>query len=197
MTGKQSRQERKQARENKRKEKSVRLAAAFIESEPASTPKILFIPDTEKIPIIGPVIGSLEVPKQPSMNATGSRFGLQMTWCARHADRAGDWSWGESRCWTDQEWGQPLLSGMNNLEGLDWREIQNMSSDSGHLMHHDHDITQLCDDAVGRWLELKYDQFETIFRFRLGNTKRAWGIELHGHFYLIWYERYHNIYPVE
>lgn len=172
MAGKQSRQERKQAKENKRKEKSVRLAAAFIESEPASTPKIAYIPDTEKIPIIGPVIGSLEVPKQPSANATGSRFGLLMTWCARHADRDGDWGWGESRGWTEQEWAQPLLSSMNNLEGLDWREIQNMSSDSGHLMHHDHDITQLCDGAVGRWLELKYDQFETIFRFRLNSCSK-------------------------
>ncbi|EOC0419294.1 hypothetical protein ACI0Z1_004175 [Cronobacter malonaticus] len=201
MTNKLSRQERKQARTERKKEKAVRLASAHREAIISNTPKIERLPDLQKIPIIGSALGSLEVPKQPITKVSGSRHGLLMTWCARHADCDGHWSWRagdallEPRKWTTEEWEDPITLNMNNLEGLDWAEIQRMVSESGHLMHHGHEITDLCDDAVRRWLELGYEQFESIFRFRLGATKRAWGIELNGHFYLIWYERKHQIYP--
>lgn len=201
MTKKLTREERKQARADKKKIKSVRLAA-HQESLISTTPKIAFLPDLQKTPIIGSAIGSLEVPKQPVTNHTGSRYGLKMTWCARHADCIGHWSWRsgdelhEPRAWGGDEWLDPITHNMNHLEGMDWSEIENMISDSGLRMHHGHDITDLCNDAIDRWLSLGYEQFETIFRFRLGNTKRAWGIELQGHFYLIWYEREHNIFPV-
>ncbi|MNN86263.1 hypothetical protein D3C81_2036640 [compost metagenome] len=83
---------------------------------------------------------------------------------------------------------------MNALEQLPWEEIQKQTSDTSHLLHHDHQIVDLCDDAQLRWLELGYEQFDVIFRFRLGNTKRAWGLVVQAHFYLIWWERYHKIF---
>lgn len=202
MTKKLKREERKQAKADKKKKKSVRLANAHQESFISTTPKIAILPDLQKTPIIGSAIGSLEVPKQPITNHTGSRYGLMMTWCARHADCEGHWGWRsgddlkEPRAWGGDEWLDPITSNMNHLEGMDWAEIENMISDSGLRMHHGHDITDLCNDAIERWFSLGYEQFETIFRFRLGSTKRAWGIELQGHFYLIWYERQHNIFPV-
>ncbi|WP_294900572.1 hypothetical protein [Tatumella sp. UBA2305] len=202
MNQKLTREERKQAKADKKKLKSVRLAASHQELYVSNTPKIEFLPDTGKTPIIGSTLGSLEVPKQPISNHSGSRYGLKMTWCARSADCDGSWSWRcgddltEPRKWSDEEWLDPITSNLNNLEGLDWAEIQRMVSDTSHLMHHDHNIGDLCDEAIQRWFDLELDEFETIFRFRLGNKKRAWGIELRGHFYLIWYERDHKIYPV-
>lgn len=196
MSGKQTRQERKQAKADRKKEKAVRLSATFQEVMDNNKPKIEFIPDLQKKPIIGSSFGMLEVPKQPLSNESGSRFGHLMTWCARHADCEGNWEWNEARQWSEDEWEDPIVSGMNSLQGLDWHEIQKMASGERHLMHHDHDIFDLCDDAIDRWMCLGYEQFDTIFRFRLGNTKRAWGIELQGHFYLIWYERHHKIYVV-
>lgn len=196
MAGKLTRQERKLAKADKKKEKAVRLAASFQDLLDNSKPKIEFIPDLQKMPIIGASFGALDVPKQPVSNESGSRFGHLMTWCARLADSEGVWVWGESRQWSEEEWADPIIPGMNSLQGLDWHEIQKMASGERHLMHHDHDITDLCDEAVERWIDLGYEQFDTIFRFRLGNTRRAWGIELMGHFYLIWYERHHKIYLV-
>ncbi len=193
---KKSRAERKLAKNAQRAVKSIRLKEAFIDENLDSTPKIAVIPDIHKVPQTDLSIGDLEIPKQPKSFHNGSRFGFCMSWCARSSDCEGEWSWGEQRQWNDSEWTDDILMSMNHLEGLDWKEIQSMSSDTGHLMHHDHDILDLCDDAVQRWVELELDQFETVFRFRLGNKKRAWGIEKGGHFYLIWWERNHRIYPV-
>lgn len=202
MNKKLIRDERKQAKADKKKQKSVRLAAAHQELYVSNTPKLEILPDLQKTPIIGSSLGSLDVPKQPIANHTGSRYGLRMTWCARHADCNGHWDWRagdvlqEPRAWNEDEWLDPIKHNMNHLEGMDWSEIESMISDSGLRMHHGHDIDDLCHDAISRWLDLGYAEFETLFRFRLGNKKRAWGIELQGHFYLIWYERDHNIYPV-
>ncbi|CQH46010.1 TPA: hypothetical protein ACPZMC_003233 [Yersinia enterocolitica] len=195
MDTRPTRQERKQTKIEKRREKSVRLAASFVRDIP-QVPKIDFIPDLNKFPIVDAPFGSLDIPKQAKTNTNGSRFGYQMSWCARHADCDDLWQWGEPRQWSDQEWKEIVLSGMNSMQGLDWKEIQKMTSDTNHLMHHPHDVSDLCDEAVERWINLKLEQFDTVFRFRLGNTRRAWGIELQGHFYLIWYERHHNIYTV-
>lgn len=192
---KEVRDNRKQKRKLKRKQKSIKLVKAFVEEDTSSVPKIQCLPDVQKRPITDAQLGKLQVPKQPKAKHNGSRFGYKMTWCARLADLEEHWSWGEARGWTDTEWKLEILSGLDSLEQLDWSEIQRMNSDTGHLMHHDHDISTLCDEAVARWLELEYDQFDTVFRFRLGNLKRAWGIEVQGHFYLIWYERHHKIYP--
>ena len=66
-------------------------------------------------------------------------------------------------------------------------------------MHHGHELTDLHDEAQERWLlELDLDEFsDNIFRFRLGNTQRAWGYILQAHFFLVWYERNHIIYTVD
>lgn len=195
MSNRDDRARRKLEREQRRKEKSVKFAESFIEANISSTPKVQCLPDFEKKPSTDAQFGSLQVPKQPKTTHDGSRFGYKMTWCARVADLNGQWSWRESREWTSDEWSTDISNGLNNLENLDWSEIQKMNSDTGHLMHHDQEVTTLCDEAVERWIELEYDQFDTVFRFRLGNRKRAWGIENQGHFYLIWYERNHQIYP--
>lgn len=196
MNKKLEREERKLAKKVKKREKSVKFRSEFIENNADQQPKIIFLPNIEKLPKVDANLDKLDTPKQPKINQNGSRFGYKMTWCARIADQHNTWSWGESRQWTQEEWDGLISKGMNSLEGLDWSELQAMTSDSMHLMHHDHDIDDLCNEAVERWLELELDQFDCPFRFRLGNTKRVWGIELHGHFYLVWYERDHNIYPV-
>lgn len=197
MNKRREREERKLAREQKKREKSVKLRSDFIEQNIEQTPKILYLPDIEKLPKLDANLQDLDTPKQPKSNHNGSRFGYKMTWCARIADLEGAWSWGENRQWSDDEWKDQITQGLNSLEGLDWSELQSMTSDSMHLMHHSHDINDLCNEAVERWLERDLEQFDSPFRFRLGNKKRAWGVELHGHFYLVWYEREHNIYPVD
>ncbi|EHH1221461.1 hypothetical protein V9789_003448 [Vibrio vulnificus] len=196
MSKKEAREAKKIAKKAKQKQKAVKLVEALVLENLTGAPKIQFMPDIAKMPLTQASLEDLDVPKQPKTNVNGSRFGYQMTWCARKADLTGQWVWGEERNWSEQEWTNVICATMNSLQGADWSEIQKMTSDKGHLMHHEHDISDLCDAAVERWIELELEQFDTPFRFRLGNKKRAWGIELQGHFYMIWYEREHKIYPV-
>ncbi|MDH8602347.1 hypothetical protein QIH38_27595, partial [Klebsiella pneumoniae] len=65
MSRKDIRLERKSAKAEKRREKSVRLAASFQNLAVKNQPKVAFLPDLEKIPIIGSSFGTLDVPKQP------------------------------------------------------------------------------------------------------------------------------------
>lgn len=195
MSRKERRAERKAAKEAKQQEKSIRLKENIIET--ANTPRIAVLPDIDKQPQTALSIQDLDVPKQPKANYSGSRHGHMMTWCARISDQDGEWSWSESRDWTGKEWSNEIMKPLNSMEGQEWLELQNMSSDTGHLMHHDHEVADLCREAQDRWIELNYEEFDTVFRFRTGNLKRAWGIEQMGHFYLIWYERNHNIYPTD
>lgn len=196
MSRKERRAQRKAEQDKKKKAKAVKFAEAVMEDGKQAGPKkVEVLPDDEKLPLTEAKFGTLEVPKQAVSLVDGARFGYEMTWCARHADRDGHWSWGEARQWSEQEWCEEIKSTLNGLEKLDWKEIQCMTSDSSHLMHHDQAVSSLCSEAQQRWLDLNLEQFDVSFRFRMGNRKRAWGIELQGHFFLIWYEREHKIYP--
>ncbi|WP_368224131.1 hypothetical protein [Aeromonas sp. s4] len=197
LSKKAEREQRKQEKADRKREKSVRLQQAYIAEDFVKRPKFIPLPDIEKMPQTAADMVNLNVPKQPRTSQSGSRFGLLMSWCARCADQHGTWSWGQSRAWTADEWENVIKLGMNGLEGNDWGAIQQMTSDTGHLMHHDHDISDLCDEAIRRWLDLGFEQFDTPFRFRLGNLPRVWGIVLQGHFYMVWWDRQHRIYPVQ
>ncbi len=64
-------------------------------------------------------------------------------------------------------------------------------------MHHEQLVGTLVDEAQSRWLELGLEEFDTAFRFRLGNTKRFWGFIVEGHFFGVWWERCHRLYPTK
>jgi len=128
----------------------------------------------------------------------GSRFGSQMTWCISKADRQDRWSWGEMREWTAQEWNHVIHPPFLQFSQLTWQEIDNFSSDTGHKMHHGHEVGDLICEAQARWRQLDLEQYDSVFRFRLGGQKRrAWGFIVQAHFHFVWWDREHSIYPTE
>ena len=126
----------------------------------------------------------------------GSRFGARMTYCVTKKDHEAYWSWAEPRAWTVEEWSNEISPSLNSFSRLTWGEIDGFSSESGHKMHHGHEIHQLVEEAQQRWLSLGLEQFDTVFRFRMGGTKRAWGYVVQAHFHMVWWDRNHSIYPV-
>jgi len=49
------------------------------------------------------------------------------------------------------------------------------------------------DKPKDRWRELDLEQFESIFRFRLGDQKRrTWGFIVQAHFHMVWWDRNHS-----
>jgi hypothetical protein len=108
-------------------------------------------------------------------------------------EHSGDWSWqlGEEDL-------HEIVRFLRDMERLTWTEIyaQLTSSKRGsHRKHHQMPVTQLCGDAQRRLEELRLDDFDELFRFRLGNTRRLWGIIDDDVFYPVWWDANHKVYP--
>lgn len=134
---------------------------------------------------------------QPKAIKDGSRFASRVTWCCTKADLKDSWSWGEPRAWEQKEWEDIIYPPFKEFALLTWQEIDNHSSDSGHKKHHSHEVSDLRPEAQERWKQLDFEQYDTVFRFRIGNVERVWGFILQAHFHIIWWDRRHSIYPTE
>lgn len=125
-----------------------------------------------------------------------SAFHMTMTWSRAHSDCEGEWSWGQSRQWSDADWRETIEPKLRVFSTLTWKEIDTHSSDTGHKMHHNMDTESICDEAQYRMVEI--DRYEdVIFRFRLGNKRRLWGHRVVANFEILWYDPEHKIYPTE
>ena len=131
--------------------------------------------------------------------AVGNFHSQVVTWCATKKDCDGKWSWHEDRAWSDEEWSNTIQPKFLDFAKKTWGEIVRMAYGKGakrKKMHHGHDISDLVEEAQHRWKEVGLEEFDAVFRFRLGATKRAWGYIAQSHFFLVWWERSHQIYPV-
>lgn len=161
------------------------------------TPKTAVAPDEVRTARLAPhllrKVESDEANKEPKLG--GSRFASRVQWCVTKKDTEGQWCWGDARAWTQAEWTETLGPAFEGFQQLTWAEIDALGSDSGHKMHHSQELWELHEEAQGRWSYLGLEEFaDTIFRFRVGNTRRAWGFVLQAHFYMVWYDRQHKIY---
>jgi len=203
MTDKPSKAERRQQRQEEkaqaRKAKSVRFSSS-VENLAIKTVKIAPIPELS--------LKAVKVQEEPSRKKSlylpsEELFSItcNLTWCTTVSDLDGKWSWQEQRCWTGKEWQTQILPNFSLLEKSTWSEIlfeQKAPAKGGKSVpkHHPQELTTLVQEAQDRWIEVGLEEYDTAFRFRFANTIRAWGIKLQGHFYLVWWERYHKIYPV-
>lgn len=129
----------------------------------------------------------------------GSIMQLFMTWCEKDADLEGQWSWGQDRQWSDEEWKHNIEPYLLQMEKLTWAEIyaQRTGGKNRHKKHHDMDIGVICDEAFERWIEIKLEEYDTAFRFRFGGKQRLWGYKILEKFKIVWWDPLHKIYPVE
>lgn len=143
-----------------------------------------------------------EIGKLPKLNQRPSNYDSEMTWCSSIADIEDSWTWGEERRWSDPEWNNEILRELGALRGSTWAEIARLETGEGkrgkkrRKRHHPQEICSVNAEAQTRWKEIGLEQFDTAYRFRLGGTKRVWGVQYRSHFYLVWYERHHLIYPM-
>lgn len=161
-------------------------------------PKTTLVVPAADVPRIAPHLARLAdaAAQTPKAIVDGSRFSARMTWCVTKADQEGQWSWGESRSWTPAEWDGTINPGMTSLAGSSWQDIDGHSSGSGHKMHHGHELSDLIEEAQARWGHLGLDEFDSVFRFRIGGQKRrAWGYIVQAHFHFVWWDREHSLYP--
>lgn len=130
----------------------------------------------------------------------GSIFQMQMRWTISGADIEGAWSWGEDRNWNDLVWSIELLPKLQEFGKLTWAEIESQTYGNAgkrHRSHHSMEAVAICSEAQERLLELERDYPEVLFRFRLGNLPRLWGVRQADEFNVLWHDRTHQIYPIE
>lgn len=137
------------------------------------------------------------IPMSPKTPFDGSRFKHRVSWSEDKADRNGTWTWGDLRDWSAEEWENEIRPKFDSFAQLSWGEIDLLSSESSHKMHHGHEVGSLINEAQERWVSLGLEEFDSVFRFRLGGKKRMWGYIVQAHFEMVWWDREHGIYPTE
>jgi hypothetical protein len=195
-----SKREARELKKALKQEKFEASKAALIEKvKDDHQPRTIIEPVTDKAPRIIPNIVQAAAPfdKTPKAIEDGGRFGAPVTLCITKADREGSWSWKENRNWSDSEWNTDIHPHFEEFMQKTWGDIDAAASGSGHKMHHDHQVSDLVKEARRRWKKLDLEQFDSVFRFRLGNKRRAWGYIVQAHFFMVWWERNHRIYPVD
>lgn len=129
----------------------------------------------------------------------GSIFQMQMRWTIDAADREGAWSWGVNREWGEEVWNSSLLPKLEEYQKLTWAEIEAQAygnEGKRHRANHSMETAQICDEAQIRLTNIgQYS--DTVFRFRLGNLPRLWGVRVVENFKVLWYDPSHQIYPVD
>ncbi|NES20921.1 MAG: hypothetical protein F6K41_18805 [Symploca sp. SIO3E6] len=195
----EKRRRRKEEKAQAQKAKSVKLSSN-VENLGTKTVKIAPIPDLNlkivKVQEEPSRAKSVYIPSEEAFS-----IACNLTWCTTRSDVEGEWSWQEQRRWTEEEWQTQILPNFSLLEKSTWSEIlfEQKTPARGNRSvpkHHSQELTTLLQEAQDRWIEIGLEEYDTAFRFRFTGTIRAWGIRLQGHFYLIWWERYHQIYPV-
>lgn len=108
-------------------------------------------------------------------------------------DHMGGWSWR-----IDEEGLRKILKFLSDMERLTWTEVRAQIAASKKRSGAKHKFipsVNLCALARRRLTELELDDFEQVFRFRLGNMERLWGMFHEGVFYPIWWDPAHKVCP--
>lgn len=176
--------------------KAALLAKVTIDQHPRQ----IVTPSLDSAPRVAPhlVREAEKAAQTPKTIVDGSRFGSRVAWCITKADQQDGWSWGELRKWSQEDWDTIIYPAFEQFERITWQEVDQFSSDTGHKMHHGHEVGDLIDEAQDRWRQLNLEEYDSVFRFRLGGQKRrAWGFIVQDHFHFVWWDREHKIYPTE
>jgi hypothetical protein len=124
-----------------------------------------------------------------------------MEWTQSEADVDGAWSWGHQRQWDQGDWDRIIYPGLCEFQRLTWSQICEQRTvgkrNTVKKKHYDMYVCDIHPEACKRWNEhLGLDQYETVFRFRLGNKPRLWGYKIRAKFFIIWWDKFHQIYPI-
>lgn len=113
---------------------------------------------------------------------------LDLTW-------TGEWSWQ-----VEPSTVRKILAFLQDMERLTWTEIRAQLTGGYRRRGPKHKFIpadHLCEAAKRRLIELELDEFDQLFRFRLGNMERLWGVVDGEVFYPVWWDPDHKVCPVK
>lgn len=91
-----------------------------------------------------------------------------------------------------------IISKLKSYEGMTWDEI--LKAAGGRTKgnnNHFESVDSVSKSAQERWKELKLEEYDSLFSLRLTGTNRLIGILDDGIFYIIWFDKDHEVYKVK
>lgn len=135
--------------------------------------------------------------KQAKSIDLGSRYHLRMSWASDLEDRKGSWSWGVERDWGDELSESYIYPFLSDCQNSTWGQLESQKAGDRHR-HISYDIEQIVPEAQARLIELELDDHDKIFRFRMTNKNRLYGVILNiCVFNTVWFDPTHDICPSE
>lgn len=118
-----SKAEKREERRAAKNEKAQKLAGTIDNNEASS--KIAVVPDDPPRPKcpVTPEARNEVLKGMPKLADKPAIYRSRMTWCISVSDTEGDWSWKESRAWTEEEWTTELSRELEPLKQMTWSEI--------------------------------------------------------------------------
>lgn len=98
--------------------------------------------------------------------------------------------WGRERCQEGDSIWVHIFDGLKKYEQMTWGAIYGDKK-----RNHDCSIDGIIKKARDRLKELKLDDVDSLFRFRLSGKRRVWGIRDGRVFKLLWWDPDHEVYP--
>ncbi|QVL31123.1 hypothetical protein KIH39_20060 [Telmatocola sphagniphila] len=137
-----------------------------------------------------PKIAQSPAPPSPRLgNENPEEFRDQTpVWSISIFDHQGPW--GKHLCEQKDHLWDEIYPKLRNYESMTWNEIlQNSKRD------HSIEVYKLIKLAQKRLVELRLDDYDNLFRFRLSGEMRVWGIREGRVFRLLWWDPEHEICP--
>ena len=185
LSRKEKRIKKQLTKDTKQKEKNVRLSSSV------SIPD-KYVRSNAKPPL----------EKTPRSTDPNNYKKYYFSWCDSEADTEGCWSWNENRAWSDSEFINIIKHHLDTYLNSSWgeTELADYNGKSGYrkLLNKYQPLESIRAEAQDRWLEIdNISQFDSLFRLRLGTYRRIWGVRIEHHFYMVWYERHHEICKID
>jgi hypothetical protein len=99
-----------------------------------------------------------------------------------------DWGWNIQ----PTDW-REVLRQLRAFEGLTWAKIQEQAGGRSHGSNsHMLDVSALSTNAQRRLVELKLDEYDSVFSLRMSNTLRLYGIRDGRVLQLLWRDPHHG-----
>ncbi len=90
---------------------------------------------------------------------------------------------------------EEIFDKLVSYEGMTWSEIQASSGGKRNGTNsHFESVSDLTKDAQKRIRDLHMYDVDQLFSLRLGGQERLYGILENGVFYVLWYDKYHEVY---
>lgn len=136
-------------------------------------PRAAVVPQTGKVPRV-------EADPERSIHASNPR------WSFARVDGQGKWGWHQ----LDTQHVVDMLKRLAAFETMTWGEIERTPS-CGSI-----EVSAVCSEAQARLRAIGMDQVDALFKLRITQARRVWGVRRGTTFLVLWWDPEHSVYPM-